>query len=456
MQQVHRHVRTAALCAALLCSLCTLAQSAAGGDGPALPPGQVPALAPAEAELAEVLRRARSQDDLPFEVFVVQVAQVGADGIRPSLVLLERERVPALRADQAEQQLSEPQREILLAGLAHQEPVAVLKALDERLTLASDRSARLLALRVLGAVGIAATIEHLGPLALVQGEEEPPPGLEDALREAVARILRNAPEAFDRLPQVLRSSPPALHAALISAAGDSGDPRALALLANALAFRPELAPLATAQVLRVGRSPRLELNKALIERLRWLLDSDQPGLCRSVVLALGELRDCDSIPLLIDLVDSSDTGLAQNAVWALQRATGLTFGASSERWRHWYAQETAWFAHEERAVLRDLAARNPAKVSQALREIGRRRTRRDELAVEVLEVLERAEPNLRAQACDTLGQLDCELALPALVERLERDIPYCSQAAWRALGAICGLDLPAEGRAWREALALDA
>jgi HEAT repeat protein len=423
------------------------------GEVPVDPPR---ALAPAEAELVVILRRARSEEDPAFDALAEEAAAVGVPGIRASLRLLERERVPPLEPEQTEQVLSEPQRELLLAGLARMEREAVLEELADRMALAHDVAGRLLALRVLGAVGDTESLQGLVGLALAEGEEEPPPRLEEALREAIALILVREPSAFDRLHEELRRTPDDLQGVWIAAAGDTGSPRTLELCAHALGFRTELAPIATAQVLRVGRSPHPELNRELVERLRWMLDPTRAGLCRSVLLALGELGDYESIPTLIELLDGPDEGLSQNALWALQRITGLPFPASAQRWRSWYAQELAWFEHEERRVLRDLGSRDPARVSGALREIGRRRTQRESLAVEVLAVLERSEPSLRAQACDTLGVLGAEVALPALVERLEGDIPYCAQAAWRALGSISGLDLPAQGGAWRDALALDA
>jgi HEAT repeat protein len=445
-------VPTPLLLAALL-----LAAPAAALDGAgevAVDPPR--ALAPAEAELAAILRRARSQEQPSLEALTSEAAALGEPGIRASLRLLERERVPPLEPEQSEQVLSEPQRELLLAGLARQEREVVLAELADRMALSHDVATRLLALRVLGALGGADTLGRLVPLALAEGEEEPIPALEQALREAIAHTLLRDPAAFDAVVEQLRRSPDTLQGTWVVAAGDSGSPRTLELCAHVLGFRRELAPIATAQVLRVGRSSRPELNRELVERLRWLLDPARPGLCRSVLLALGELGDYESIPTLIELLDGPDAGLAQNALWALQRITGLSFPASSQRWRAWYDQELAWFLHEERRVLRDLGSRDPARVSGALREVGRRRTQREALAVEVLAVLERAEPSLRAQACDTLGLLGAEVALPALVERLEGDIPYCAQAAWRALGSISGLELPAQGRAWRHALALDA
>jgi HEAT repeat protein len=429
--------------------------SAVGDQGVVLTTG-VPSLSPAVSDLARTLRQSRSQPDVPMEVYVQQLDSLGAGDLPAFLELLERERVPALEPEQREQTLSEPQREILLAALARREPRAVQSALDRRLELANDYAGRLLALRVLGSVGNALAFERMVGLALVSGEETPPAGLEQALRESVSRILLRDSKAFAELPRLMRGSPGPLRAALVQAAGDTKQARAIEVFSSALVLQAELAPVVAAQVPRIGRSLDNKANMELVDRLRGLLESTNPNIQRAVVLALGELRDDRSIPALIDLLDSEDGGLAQNACWALQHATGLEFPAVSERWRRWYADERSWFAREERGVLRDLDSRDPAKVSTALREISRRRTERDALATEVVAVLQRAEPSLRAQACETLAALGSSVALPALLERLETDIPFCSQSAWRALRTITGLDLPSEAPAWRTALDTEA
>ncbi len=424
----------------------------AAGDEDVKLPAAMPALSPASSDLARTLRRSRSEPDVPQAVFVDELDALDTGALPAFLELLERERVPALEPDQAEQKLSEPQRAILLAALARREARAVTAALDRRLELAQDPAGRLLAIRVLGAVGDASSMERMVALALVSGEEQPPAGLEEALREALACSLKRESKGFAEIERLLQRSAAVLRPALVQAAGDTRQARALGVFSRALTLQSELAPIVASQVTRVGRSLDPKANADVIDRLRGLLQSGDPNVQRSVALALGELRDERSIPMLIDLLEGSDSGLAQNACWALQHATGLQFPASAERWRQWYADERSWFAREERGMLRDLESRDPAKVSTALREISRRRTERDALAVEVIAVLQRAEPSLRAQACETLAALGSSVALSALLDRLESDIPFCSQSALRALCAITGLDLPNDAAAWRAAL----
>lgn len=432
-----------------------LAQAAAADESQAadVQHGRVAVVrSPALTELSRTLRRARSQPDLQPEALVVELDAVGEHSTPAFLELLECERVPPLEPGQIEQVLSEPQREILLAALARRPVNSVISALDRRLELAHDCAGRLLAVRVLGAVGSAQSLERVVNLALAAEETEPSASIEAALRRASASILLRDVQAFGNLEQLLPRAPQALRTTLVQSAGDTQDTRGLPILSRALALQADLAPVVAAQVSRIGRSLDVKVNQDVAERLRGALQSNDPGVQRTVALALGELRDEHSIPTLIELLDSGDPGLSRNVAEALRRCTGLEFGTDAARWRRWYSQERSWFARDELAALRDLQSRDPAKVSTALHEIGRRRTERDALASEVIEVLRRAESALRAQACDTLAALGSSVALPALVERLASDVPFCSQSAWRALCSITELDLPADAAAWREAL----
>ena len=78
------------------------------------------------------------------------------------------------------------------------------------------------------------------------------------------------------------------------------------------------------QVRLVGPSSVESVNEAMRVRMRPYLDEDQPGLCRAAIMALTTLEDVDSIGPLIALLGSGDSGLRENAHWALRTLTGLT------------------------------------------------------------------------------------------------------------------------------------
>ena len=130
------------------------------------------------------------------------------------------------------------------------------------------------------------------------------------------------PAAHDRMFVLWRRVPVELRPAVIRALGETESPRALALLAEVLAWHTEHAALAIAQVSRVGASDSHETNTAICDHIRPFLDPTDPELCRVASLALGELEDLRSVPLLIELLEYEGPGLAENVVWALRRITG--------------------------------------------------------------------------------------------------------------------------------------
>ena len=86
------------------------------------------------------------------------------------------------------------------------------------------------------------------------------------------------------------------------------------------------------------------------------------GIRGSLMQSMDRKRESNGV---VDAITAEDIGKFpdQNLAEALQRITGLSFPASSQRWRAWYDQELAWFRHEERRVLRNLSSRDPAKVA---------------------------------------------------------------------------------------------
>lgn len=424
-------------------------------DG-ARPPGAVVACTVAEQHVAAALRRARLDRTLPPESLALEIAAFGPGILRPCLDTLERERVAQVTPGDREQKLSEPQREVLLLTLAGLPRDEVLRATFERTELSRETPARRLTLEVLGAAGNLAHLERLLDLGLLPHEERPPRVVENAFQGALAHLLAREPSAWETLPRYHREAPAALRDAIVCAVGDTGDPRGLDFLEHVITFQPAQLALCASQVRLLGRSGRPELDQGVAQRLRWALDPDRPETCGTLLLALGELRDYESVPLMIELLASADVGTSASALWALQRITALDFPALPERWSAWYESELAWFAREEELVLRDLHSGPPPAAAAAARAISERRLWREDLAQELVTALQRPQPTLRAPICRALERLGVDSVAVGLVELLDDDDPESAQAAWRALVALTGRELPADAMTWRLALARDS
>jgi HEAT repeat protein len=408
-------------------------------DG-APPPGAALAISPAEQRVASALRRSRLERTKESEAFAREISAGGPAVLRPCLDTLELQRVACVSPSDVEQMLSSPQREILLLALAELPSPQVLSGGFERLALSQEPAVRRLMLDVLQVAGAAAHLAELDELALGEGEALPRPELEESFQAALAGILRRDPRAYDQLATFHRDAPEPLADAIVRAVGDAGDTRGLSFLEHAITFRTSQLSLCASQVKRLGRSG----------------DPDRPEACRALFLALGELRDSEAVPILIEFLSSADAGLAGNAHWALRRITDLEFPPLPERWSSWYESELEWFVREQDFVLRDLHSGSLSAATAAVRAISERRLWREELADELLSALQRPRTQLRAPICRALERLGVQSAAEGLVDMLDDGDPASVQAALRALTALTGRELPADSMTWRLALASDS
>ena len=334
-----------------------------GEDVP--PPSGLIACTPAEQRLASRLREARRERSLDDESLPRELAVLGLPILRPCLDVLELERVAQVVPGDKEQILSILQREVVLDVLSELPHGPVLAAALERHQLSSSPAVRRMVLDVLGAVGGSKHLDVLVELGLLEGETRPPRDVQESLQSALVKILQREPKLYERLGAFYRDAPEALGDTIVCAVGDAGDTRGLAFLEHVLTFRPEATSICASQVRRLGRSGEPTLDRGLAQRLRWAVDADRPETCRALLLALGELRDYDSVPLLIGLLESEDAGLSGNALWALRRITELEFPALPARWQAWYEAELAWFEREEEHALRDLHVGSPSAAAAA-------------------------------------------------------------------------------------------
>jgi HEAT repeat protein len=424
-------------------------------DG-APPPGAALAISPAEQRVASALRRSRLERTKESEAFAREISAGGPAVLRPCLDTLELQRVACVSPSDVEQMLSSPQREILLLALAELPSPQVLSGGFERLALSQEPAVRRLMLDVLQVAGAAAHLAELDELALGEGEALPRPELEESFQAALAGILRRDPRAYDQLATFHRDAPEPLADAIVRAVGDAGDTRGLSFLEHAITFRTSQLSLCASQVKRLGRSGDRQRDADLAQRLRWAVDPDRPEACRALFLALGELRDSEAVPILIEFLSSADAGLAGNAHWALRRITDLEFPPLPERWSSWYESELEWFVREQDFVLRDLHSGSLSAATAAVRAISERRLWREELADELLSALQRPRTQLRAPICRALERLGVQSAAEGLVDMLDDGDPASVQAALRALTALTGRELPADSMTWRLALASDS
>jgi len=144
--------------------------------------------------------------------------------------------------------------------------------------------------------------------------------------------------------------------------------------------------------------------------------------------------------------------MAQAASWSLKRVSHQQLPAERAAWESWHAAESRWSETERAGAIQALESQDAAEVVAALRQLSEHPLYRHENAAAIVRLLEREEPELVLAACAALSQLDSMLAADELVALLARPEEDVRAAAHAALLAISGRQLPAELRAWQQAL----
>jgi hypothetical protein len=96
-----------------------------------------------------------------------------------------------------------------------------------------------------------------------------------------------------------------------------------------------------AAVTALRSCPPVEAMRELLETLRSDLLGPDPRRQQHAVEALGELRDVQAVPRLIQILSSSDLLLVAASARALQTITKQDFGRSRWRWRRWWSRHQA-------------------------------------------------------------------------------------------------------------------
>jgi hypothetical protein len=413
--------------------------------------GSEPQTEPRGMELVvRTLRDSRMGRAPAKEVLVERIAEAVQENLDDVFSLLFERRVPALTAEEEPQRLSEPQTEMLTDAIRRIERRSALDRLEAFLIGQKGLEARALEIEVLGCVGLGEDLGRVLTSALRTGEAELDPTIESKSRWAIARILRADPRGYDVLLESWRQFQPALLPMTIFAVGDAGDARGVEVLEDLATWKPDVALQAIGQVRRLGRSPSQRVNTNMILTTRRYLDPERPDRCQTVILALGELEDQDSIPTLISLLETGTRGLRQSVVWSLRRMSGMGFGESVKLWRRWYAEEKAWQLEQRDRVFEELRSPSRSRATAAIKEIARHRLDRHELAADLADQLFWLPTDLWPLTCHVLGQLGSPRAAPVLVEVLLEEDSSLAEASRSALRRITGQDRGLDSQAWNE------
>lgn len=380
------------------------------------------------------------------QVLAARLERLGPTVIPALFALLDADEIPPPEPSAEPRPLEANEASALLECLASFGRATLLPELDRRWL--EPRSPLANTLAVLARIGSSADLE---PLLDRVRERVPSGSLEhEAFQEAVTGILLRAPALAARVRRAILTAPEPLAADMVRAlSGLAPEPACEALVAL-LGHRPPLDRTLLQALARIG--PGLTLGSresAAVEVRRYLHEDDEEGLLSAALLAAGGLRDHESLPRLVEVLDDPSGGVRGNARWALERISGRAFGNSQPRWTLWLESERQWHATMAPHWLEELRSSDYARAARALNELSQHDYRRDELAAEMCESLDVADARIRRQLCLALERLKSPEAVEALKVCLQDEDRQVAKAAWQALRAITGRAPEVDREAWR-------
>ncbi len=350
------------------------------------------------------------------------------------------------------QPLDTPRRALVLQALVLH-PRSELCACLARLSPdPSTKELRVAGLEVLAEVAQDGDLELLLELAWVPAETSPRDPLLLALRESVRRLLGRDSRAFVSLQNLIPEAAPEHQAHLLRALAEAGGERALRALSHLLDFAPRLAGQILREIAIAAERGVPPYGEDVLKSVRQLLLGEDEGLRRDAALALGPLQDFDSIPVLIDCLETGGAGVHDAALWSLRTMTGLRFADSQARWLSWHAQETRWWSEEYPRLVEALRSEDVAAAADGIRRLALHRLFRHEIARDLAEVVRHPRPELRLLAVNGLAEVGSRGSAPELMDALEDPEVPVRAAACAALRDLFASELPCERQAWIEEL----
>ncbi len=434
-----RGVANSALVPLVLVALALPGRAQHPPRGNRTPPAERPAFE--RGRLEHVLAEAANPADLRR-----RLAGLEPEAIPLLFQVLELGALPA-QPDQPERALTEDQLTSVRDALAARPRRELVPFLENLASLDPLPQARVEALRLLGAVG---SREHLKLLVRLAAPARGPlsPEPRAAFGSALSSIVNRDPSALAHMRALFQEAPPRFSGSIVEALADVPAPEALGCLADMLGSSPGLDPLILARLAERGASGKSRIDEEVREVVRRYLERREEMLLVPAARAAGELGDDEAVEHLIGLMDHPDAHVRESVFAALQRLSGLSFGPDAVRWTSWYQAEMRWWNEQADEVLLRIEHGRGLEFTRAARLALEHRLFRDRVAESFAQALRRRDAGEVCLAARALEELRSPAAIRGLVECLERDEPGVREAAWRALRAITGIELPPEPDSW--------
>ena len=405
------------------------------------------------AAVRSVLQRTEGATSCKDDVLVRRLTALGP-GAAPTLFrLVTGEAIEELLGEsEAQAWLCPPENvgALALESLANLPEEPVRACLRAHASERPDRSVRVAALNVLGRQASSGGLALFFELLAESGDELEMRAVRAPASAALASILRADAQAARALEGRLLAAPVPEQRLACEALAASGRAESCALLTKLIGRDAELDLAVLEALAQLTERYPWRTKEETLALLRATLEHGDARVRAAGARALGRVRDAKAAPTLIARLGDADPEVVGAAQWALRESTGQTRPAAREQWDAWLEAERTWWRDEGKTHVANLAAGDTTRLSQTLRDALKHPLARQPVVDALLATIADLGPDAKVMACATLAELRALDAVPGLVELLFENDARVHAAAWNALRALTGEDLPAEPRLWEE------
>ena len=305
------------------------------------------------------------------------------------------------------------------------------------------------AIRLLGETGDAAALDEvLEILTRVDPIHLGRPYVRATVEHALTQLLSEDKGAHGRLVRIDPEAHAGVMPSLVVAVGRAGRGSGLMYLIDLLEENSELEDVILKELSRPDPRDYEMIAEDCARAARGYLEGTDSKLRRRAAGTLGRLRDAESLPAILEMLDPEDAGSARVASLALRDMSGLNFGLDRRQWSAWYEAEQEWNRSRSATVLRDISSDDLATVLAALREISEHPLFHRRLGREVASLVRHEEGTIAQAACVALQRLNAPVALDPLVDALADPRETVREAAHSTLLKLTGMKMPPAVAEW--------
>jgi HEAT repeat protein len=401
------------------------------------------------AQIEQILRAGLAGGEATRRECVHKLAGLGHAAV-PELferlvAQLERAGTPA-----TEPGAPDPAAELLVSGLASMPRDDVRPLLATLSRAEGPETQRRALLLCWGECGGAADLELVcSAAAAALDPDGEPSAVGAALEDALSRLARRERPLWEALRKPSSTNAPALLRSFLRAAGRDAGEGALRYLVWSFEALPARRVEALVELQRAALRCQPPVAEEVSAAVRNALAQHPPDVLADLALIAGRFEDSAATGSLVELLSYPSPGVRANALWSLQRITGLGLHGEPVGWQRWYEDELAWWKTSADVELERLRSRDPGQVRMGIVALGKHRLQRERLALAVASTLDHEDGEIVMLACAALEQLGSRASVPALAALLEHADGPVRTSAWTSLCKLTGKDLPPDAPEWK-------